>query len=502
MRCPDNRVVIAGLPPPRGHVAARDATSGERDSTKAYDPTTVAHLVAQLFVDAGFDAEHAGTDRWNPLRDIIRPGERVLVKPNWVHHNNQSGAGLESLITNATVLAAVLEYVVRANPGEVVVADAPIQGCDLPRMLTEGGYEAVREEFAKRGAPVFWDDLRRSALEKSGNDWQRRSDLRPVDQYVLFDMGADSLLEPISVDADRFRVTMYNPDLMRATHAPGRHQYLIAREAIDADVVVNLPKLKTHKKAGLTGALKNLVGINGNKDYLPHHRLGGSSTGGDCYEGGNRLKLLAEQLADGANRRGGTAARLLWQAHRATYGLLKVSGTDTNLEGSWHGNDTVWRMSLDLNRILRYGLPDGTLAEEPQRRVLSITDAIVCGEGEGPLAPTPRRLGVLTMACNAAAAELVHAHVMGLDWQKIHIVREAFGDFRFPICDFTPEAVEIVTGGAVLRQPWPVLNPIPFVPPRGWAGHCEADWARQLTANADVSSSVDTTATGTVPPRH
>lgn len=497
MQWPDSRVAIAGLPAPEGHVTA---PSGERDGQTAYDPTAVARLVAQLFVEAGFDAKNAGTESWNPLREIIHPGDRVLVKPNWVHHNNRSGAGLESLITNATVLAAVLEYVLRANPAEVVVADAPIQGCDLPRMLAEGGYVEVREEFARRGAPVVWRDLRRSVLERDGGEWHRRADLRPVEQYVLFDLGTDSLLEPISADADRFRVTMYNPDLMRATHAPGRHQYLIAREAVDADVVVNLPKLKTHKKAGLTGALKNLVGINGNKDYLPHHRLGGSSTGGDCYEGGNRLKLLAERLADGANRRGRMAARLLWQAQRVTYGLLKVSGVDTNLEGSWHGNDTVWRMSLDLNRILRFGRPDGTLAVEPQRRVLSITDAIVCGEGEGPLAPTPRHLGVLTMACNSAAAELVHAHLMGLDWRKIHIVREAFGDYRFPIRDFAPEDVEIVAGSAVLRQPWPLLNTRPFVPPRGWAGHCEADWVRDLNTGAGASSAVHATATGSAPP--
>ena len=70
---------------------------------------------------------------------------------------------------------------------------------------------------------------------------------------------------------------------MRRTHAPGRHQYLVAREVIEADVIVNLPKLKTHKKAGVTCALKNLIGINGNKEYLPHHRVGGAERGGDCY---------------------------------------------------------------------------------------------------------------------------------------------------------------------------------------------------------------------------
>jgi uncharacterized protein (DUF362 family) len=60
---------------------------------------------------------------------------------------------------------------------------------------------------------------------------------------------------------------------MAKTHHPGVHQYLVAKEVIEADIIINLPKLKTHRKAGVTCALKNLIGINGNKEYLPHHRV-------------------------------------------------------------------------------------------------------------------------------------------------------------------------------------------------------------------------------------
>ena len=35
-----------------------------------------------------------------------------------------------------------------------------------------------------------------------------------------------------------------------------------------------MPKLKTHKKCGVTISLKNLVGLNTNKNLLPHHSLG------------------------------------------------------------------------------------------------------------------------------------------------------------------------------------------------------------------------------------
>jgi hypothetical protein len=35
---------------------------------------------------------------------------------------------------------------------------------------------------------------------------------------------------------------------------------LIAKDVLEADIIINLPKLKMHKKAGVTNALKNFVG--------------------------------------------------------------------------------------------------------------------------------------------------------------------------------------------------------------------------------------------------
>ena len=67
---------------------------------------------------------------------------------------------------------------------------------------------------------------------------------------------------------------------------------------LEADVIINLPKLKTHQKAGITCALKNLIGINGNKEYLPHHRIGGFELGGDCYPGSSDLKRALEFIHD------------------------------------------------------------------------------------------------------------------------------------------------------------------------------------------------------------
>jgi uncharacterized protein (DUF362 family) len=439
-----------------------------------FGKTAMHKLLETLLEESGFDAERKGAPDWNPLGRIIAPGDTVVLKPNWVTHHNTSGQGIDCLITHVSVVAAVLDFVLQASPGRVVVGDAPIQGCDFRHLMDVAGYTKIKEEYARLEVPIEWVDFRRTVLDTSRAYREPKTNLRPREQYALFDLGMESLLEPISQDAGRFRVTMYNPDLMRQTHALGKHQYLVASEVLEADVVINLPKLKTHMKAGITGALKNLVGINGNKDYLPHHRLGGSERGGDCYQGGSRLKLAGERLLDAANRRSGTANLALRQFARVSLELAQLLGEDSNLEGCWYGNGTIWRTCLDLNRILIYGRKDGTLANTPQRRVLTITDAVICGEGEGPLAPTPRPLGMLTCATNPLAAEYVHAHLMRFDWRRIPIIREGFRIAGFPIATFTPEDVEVIYQGRLWKQPWPVWNSKTFLAPRGWQGHCEA----------------------------
>jgi hypothetical protein len=219
--------------------------------------------------------------------------------------------------------------------------------------------------------------------------------------------------------------------------------------------------------------LKNLVGINGNKEFLPHHRKGGASHGGDCYDGGSRLKMAAEELLDAANR-GGVASTIKARLAEVAVRGAKLIGGDENIDGSWYGNDTVWRMCLDLQRVLRYARIDGTLARVPQRRIVTITDGIVAGEREGPLAPSPVSARVVTGAVNPAAAEWVHAGLMGFDPCKIPLVREAFAAFPYPVADFPPSSITVRTseGSITPSDLVPLVAPF-FQPPAGWKGHIE-----------------------------
>jgi uncharacterized protein (DUF362 family) len=434
---------------------------------------TVAGLALRtLFRVWNLDSQRMGTAEWNPLGAIITAGSRVVLKPNWVVHENPGG-DLDCMVTNTSIIDAVLEYVALARPGSVVLGDAPIQRCDFARLRQECALDPLVEKFQKRGLDLKLADFRRTVLSGDRSEVSRRENIRGSKDYVQFDLANDSLLEPLSMGS-RFRVTVYNPDLLERTHARGRHQYLVAREVIDADTVINLPKLKSHKKACITGALKNLVGINGNKEFLPHHRKGGAASGGDCYAGSWWLKERAEELLDWANRRPVAAHYRMARVAEVMVRAAQSFGADGNLDGSWHGNDTIWRTCLDLQRLLRYGRADGSLSDRPQRQVVTITDAIVAGEGEGPLAPTPMASGFVTGALNPAAADWVHSRLMGFDPEKIPLVRQSFEKFRYSLTSFEPPeiVVRLEDGERAAGQIHPAGGR-GFRPPAGWRDYCE-----------------------------
>ena len=403
-----------------------------------------------------------------PLSDIVKPGMSVLLKPNWVLHENRSGRTMDCMVTHPAFLLAVVGEVAAAGAGRILIADAPIQGADFGRLTPPSWREAVRE--AAGAVPVDILDFRNTVANVVRGRLSADRGLRPPERFILFTLGRESCLEPISGKGGHFRITSYNPLDLAKVQRSGMHQFLLCREPFESDVILNLPKLKTHSKAGITAALKNLVGINGDKNFLPHHRVGGSAAGGDCYEGLKPFKRAAEYCVDMANRRIGRRSYLPWI--KVAGALNRVHGGD--LEGTWHGNDTTWRMVLDLNRLLIYGREDGTLATEPQRRVFSLTDAIVAGQGNGPLAPEEISFGAVTFAENSVFADLVHSALMRFDWRRIALIREAFTPMDYPLVDLPPEDAAAYCAGRNLSFAEIVnSHSKAFRPPDGWIGHIE-----------------------------
>ncbi|UFS72701.1 DUF362 domain-containing protein [Geomonas sp. RF6] len=414
------------------------------------------------------------TDAQSPFSDIVSPGMSVLLKPNWVHDQNVSGLGNDCLVTHPNLILAALQEVLKAKPSRVIIADAPIQQCDFSALVPSDLRLRIKDLADLTGCPVEVIDLRRTILRKGGYVAGQDLEVRGDDRYILFDLGKESLLDPVSTPDSRFRITCYHPDLLSLHHRPGKHEYFVAKEPFEADVVINMPKLKAHKKAGLTGAMKNLVGINGNKEFLPHHRLGGSASGGDCYAGWSLIKRMIERCYDEANRGIGTPQCAKWLKRSGQLQRVQNLIGNPEIEGGWHGNDTVWRMTLDLNRLLLYGRSDGTLSDTPLRKVYSLTDALIAGEGEGPLAPSPLVLGVLTFSDSSVFSDLVGASLMHFDYRKIPTVREAFGAFRYPLVTHAPEDCRVLFEGEEIT-----LHDVArwfgkdFHPSAGWRGHIE-----------------------------
>ena len=413
------------------------------------------------------------SDRRGAFGNVIPKGARVVVKPNFVLHENQGGGGFLPLITHPSLVVAAVEEALRAEPSELIVGDAPVQSCEFQELVQKTGLDNWSDRL-REIEPRFKGivDFRRTIAKFRNGTRQADENVRGEENYVLFNLGVDSLLEPLTDDGDNFRVTCYDPRLMAKTHSSGNHQYLIAKEIIDADVIINIPKLKTHKKAGITGALKNLVGINGNKEYLPHHRVGGSASGGDCYPGRNPAKRMLESVLDFQNTartKGGQ--RLFSGLAGHLERSIRLTGDKIGVEGSWIGNQTVPRMTLDLNRILLYGRANGTLGTGVQRQILNIVDAVIAGQGDGPLAPDALEMGLIFAGHNAAALDWFGAEQLGYDPEKIPLLELAFQEFKWPVtrfavgaldCQWVPSAETPVDGKR--------KNVISANVPAGWRG--------------------------------
>lgn len=365
---------------------------------------------------------------YKSIREIVTltskdvKGKAILLKPNFVRENRAPQDPI-CLFTHPNVIFATLRVLLEMGPSNITIGDAPIQNCRWDLMLKQDFYDKIAEISKEFNTPIKIVDFRKVVFYPKRNEFGRST--RTDDDYLVFDVANRSWLEPITRDPNVFRVTNYDPDRMAKSHAKGMHKFCVAKEIFESDIVITMPKTKTHRMACITNSLKILVGMNGDKDYLPHHRIGSTSQGGDCYKEYNLLRTIAEKLFDFANRhRGGLlympaeySALILWR--------LSHPSAETSANAGWFGNDTVWRMVMDLNTIAHFGKLDGTLAETPQRTMYTLCDGIIGGQGSGPLEPDPLALGMLSFSNDPYLMDEVAGLTFGLEIEKIPLLREA-----------------------------------------------------------------------------
>jgi uncharacterized protein (DUF362 family) len=421
----------AGLEPPFGPGKAYPELSPLLgDAATRGAPNHVYAAVRGALHALGLAERDFGTSDWNPLGELVGRGGRVVLKPNFIRHWNPCEAGsVDAVITHGSLLRAVADYAFLAvgPEGSVAIAEAPQHDCDWDRIDEIAGLRTVARFYEEvLGRELAIVDLRREEVRyRDAVIVERRALPGDPSGYRLVDLGSHSAFAGSGLDPMRFRGADYDPGPTSEHHMGGRNEYLLSETVLRADLVVNLPKLKTHKKTGVTLALKNLVGINGDKNLLPHHCVGAVDEGGDEFPGRSLLDRGRSRATEVARR---------WLARGVGTGLFRwlrraesqLRGDDFIRAGNWHGNQTTWRMCVDLNRCFYWSDAEGEQFEaaEPSRRALTVLDGVVGGEGEGPLAPRDVPAGVVLAATDPVALDLAALRLMGFDWRRIPKIRE------------------------------------------------------------------------------
>ncbi len=424
----------------------------------------------------GWDATRYDTAEWDPLGVLVRPGDRVVIKPNLIWHSRKGVPDeWEQVITHGSVVRAIIDYVLIAlrGSGEVVIADGPQLDADWESIVERTGLAALVAFYAERASvPVRLLDLRDSCQEVRGDVKYAEHPL-PGDPAgaTVVDLGDGSRLAELG--PARFYGADYDQEETNRHHSQGRHEYRLSATVMGCDVLIDVPKMKTHKKTGVTLALKNLVGVNSGRNWLPHYRDGAPEDGGDQFD-----RASARARAEGRGVRG--FQRLVARnphVFAPVFRIAKVIAAPlfgrtatTVRSGNWHGNDTCWRMVHDVSRAVLYFDAAGA-RRESRRRTLVVVDGVVAGEGSGPEDPTRRDAGVLVVGASLAETDLVCTQLMGFDPHAIPMVHEAFTPHRLPLGVVAADTVTVCSNrGDWVGRPEGLLSALgtPFACHAGW----------------------------------
>jgi len=166
---------------------------------------------------ATYDNVRQAVDRGFELFPLEITGKKVLIKPNVL----RSSQANEGIVTHPAVLRAVVDKVESLGPASLVVGDNP----------GLFSYGANEESFRSTGLL----EAAKGYYQNIGND-------------------------PVPVD--------FNPDFMSTVS--------LSRMVLDADIIISLPKFKTHGLTVITGAIKNSYGYLPGAQKAKLHQVAGS----------------------------------------------------------------------------------------------------------------------------------------------------------------------------------------------------------------------------------
>lgn len=341
---------------------------------ESYGLREVKRAVDSLFRQLGYESQ-------NPLGGLIKPGMTVFIKPNWVASRWRESCPhkdtLYSVITHPDLVEVTADYAAQAlaGKGKLIIGDNPSVDADFDELIQTLN---IRHLQSKYEVPCEILDLRplvcRDLKDYGNKHRMAEAEGDPLGQKVI-NLGRSSML--YGVNPLLFRgVFDQRKDTIQA-HFGETQIYGFSRSIYNADVYISLPKMKTHHKVGVTLNLKGLVGTITEKNHLVHWRLGFPAIGGDEYP--DFKSWIRGHFAKVKER------------------------------GAWNGNDTIWRMVVDLYHAMRL----------KERKYFTIVDGIIGGEGKGPFCVHAKNSGLLTAGEDLLATDLATVKLMGLRPEKI-----------------------------------------------------------------------------------
>ena len=428
----------------------------QTDNSRSRD-NDVYEAVRETLSLLKFDPDNFGSKKWNPFRNLIHPGNSVVVKPNFVSDRHWNNGDLFSVITHPSVIRAVVDYcyIALKGVGEIIIADSPVPECDFNSLLNATRLQSISSLYKKQLSfdvkildlrPYYW-----------GNSLESNRQELPGDPlgYATVNLKENSTLSHLN--SRKFWSTNNNREETAKYHNNKTHKYLISQTILSADCVILLPKLKVHRKVGVTLNAKSLVGTVGNKQCLPHFRMGTPVEGGDSIPDNPNTKVRAflkvkSIISDILSKNTATEKMKTSLMHRLhKNNLLSTISINSFMKdtlhshantenrtlqfngGSWQGNDTAWRMVADLYHIFFFADKKGNMNLEPKRNVFSIVDGITGGDGDGPLSPTSKRCGIILGGLNPIAVDLVAARLMGIDYNRLKLYQEILNSSKWTI---------------------------------------------------------------------
>lgn len=183
-----------------------------------------------------YNPKDFGKPGWNPLGKIIRKGDTVLIKPNFVE--------IERLdlpkTTHPAVIRAVIDYVYKAcgKSGKIIVGEGTAAANDFDVIVNANGMRKTVNYLRKYfHVPVTLMDFNRLPSSKAPG----------------IDLGSDSEFFDV-------RGALYDHHDGEVESWGSVGAYRIASPVLAADVVISIPKIKVHISAGVTLTLKNMLG--------------------------------------------------------------------------------------------------------------------------------------------------------------------------------------------------------------------------------------------------